>query len=433
MKYNFMLLAFFLLGCSSNKKQQTSTTETENISVVNLSENVLEVSSLPLNEAVSKVNIVSLEVTDESFMGDIDKLQVTDDDIWIKHYKDERIVRFSRSGKYLNKVGIIGQGPQEYIRADDFFIDEKLNEIYIVTTTCGVKVYDFEGTFKRIATKRLAETIFNTVYTQYLFFNNKFFIAQNIALYNIPIPKDSLWSFALVDSTYNKKKIFKNPAHIGREEQIIENGVDFTKFVNYWTESKTNIDTYDNQLTLKYPDTDTIYQYDNTLEDLLPQYSIYANEEKGDYATTHLLYSERKALDYFAIRHYYPSKEFIYLVGTKGDKIYTYCYNRLNGSVRVHVKQGKIIERSGILPAYRIRSKFVLSNDLCGGNFTIDYRSSGKYWIDVLEPGSEENWIDIDEVKTSTVKDETSKTEFIKTLENVNEDSNPILVIATLK
>ena len=66
-------------------------------------------------------------------------------------------------------------------------------------------------------------------------------------------------------------------------------------------------------------------------------------------------------------------------------------------------------------------------------SFHVDYRSQGKYWIDVLIPNSEDNWIDIDEMRTSDVKDESLKAKFIHTLENVEEESNPILVIATLK
>lgn len=54
-----------------------------------------------------------------------------------------------------------------------------------------------------------------------MIYNNHFFILQNLPLYR-EIPKDSLWSLALVDSSYKKKKIFKNPVHIGKEDQIIK-------------------------------------------------------------------------------------------------------------------------------------------------------------------------------------------------------------------
>lgn len=431
MRYITLLLIGLLAGCSSNK----SKTETESISVINLSENVTTVPSLPLSEVVSKIDIVPLEVTDESILGEMSQLQVTDNDIWIKHYKEERIYRFSRSGKYLNKVGMIGQGPGEFVTLSKFFIDESRKEVYIVSASRGIFVYDFEGNFKRQPTQTIVETMFSSLNTQFLVYNNRYFIAQNTVIHK-PVSKDSLWSFALVDSTYLKKKIFKNPAHIGREEQISKNCAQMDHMVNYWTESMTNIDTYNGQLTLKYPDTDTIYKYDITQEELIPQFSIYTAEEKGDYEYTHLWFRERNAFDYFSIKSYYPSKDYIYLVGSKGDKIDTYCYNKQDGSVKVQVRQGEITERKVPwfnIPFRRMECPFVLSNDLCGGDFTVDYRSYGKYWTDTLEPGNEENWIDINKVKASTVIDESKKKELIRALESINEDSNPILLIATLK
>lgn len=241
---------------------------------------------------------------------------------------------------------------------------------------------------------------------------------------------------AWVDNAFNKKKIFKNPVHIGKEKQIIENKASMDKMVNYWTESVTNIDTYSDQLTLKYPDTDTIYQYSFDTEMLVPQYSVFTKEEKGDYEVTHKWFKEREAFNYFTITSYYPSREFIYLVGNKGDKIYTYCYNKQDGTVRVEERQGEITERKVPwfnIPYRRMERPFVLNNDLCGGDFTVEHRSLGRYWVDVLEPDNANNWIDINLVKTSLVKDEDKKQEFIKVLESINEDSNPILLIATLK
>ena len=433
MKCMLLLLTGILLGCSSNKS--TMDVGSNSIPVINLSKSVSNVSSLPLSGAASDVDIVPLEVTDESLLGEIYHLQITEKDIWVHHYKDKRICRFSRSGKYLNKVGKIGQGLGEFIQLSDFFIDEGRREIYIISASRGVFVYDFDGNFKRQPTKTIVETMFGSVFNQFMIYNNHFFILQNLPLYR-EIPKDSLWSLALVDSSYQKRKIFKNPVHIGKEDQIIKNRVQMNYMFNYWLESTTNIDTYNNQLTFKFPDTDTIYNYDSTKEELVPQYAIFTDEEKGDYEYTHLWFRERKAFDYFSIHSYYSTKENIYLVGSKGEEVYTYCYNKEDKNVRLQKRQGEITERDVpwfSIPFRRMECPFVLSNDLCGGNFTVDFRSSGKYWVDILDTGSEENRIDIDQIKASTVIDESQKGKLVKVFENVTEESNPILLIATLK
>lgn len=436
MKHMSLLLigVFVLLGCSSNKKQEPISKS--GIPMINLSEDVSTVPSLLLSEAAEKLEIVPLEMTDESVLSDITEMQVTDHNIWIDHGREFYIYRFSRTGKFLNRIGSIGQGPGEYVNYLTFLVDEDKKEVYIFSTNNGVLVYDFEGGFKKqISDFQTMVGMFSSIYKQYILNDHKFFAIQNFGLYR-SVDKDSLWSFVSLDDNFQKKRLFKNPVHVGKEEQIIANRANMDRMVNYWMEYLTSVDTYNGQLTLKYPDTDTIYCYDDATNQLLPQYAIFTDEEKGDYEATHLWFKDRKAFDYFSIFSYYPTKDFIYLVGSKGEEVYTYCYNKKDGSVRLQKRQSTITERDVpwfSFPLRQMKRDFVLDNDLGGGDFTVDSRSSGKYWIDILEPGGDENWIDIDQIKSSTVIDESKKKELIRVLESATEDSNPILMIATLK
>ena len=425
---------FVLLGCSSNKKQEPMSKS--GVPVINLSEDVSTVPSLLLSEAAEKLEIVPLEMTDESVLSDITEMQVTDHNIWIDHGREFYIYRFSRTGKFLNRIGSIGQGPGEYVNYLTFLVDEDKKEVYIFSTNNGVLVYDFEGGFKKqISDFQTMVGMFSSIYKQYILNDHKFFAIQNFGLYR-SVDKDSLWSFVSLDDNFQKKRLFKNPVHVGKEEQIIANRANMDRMVNYWMEYLTSVDIYNGQLTLKYPDTDTIYCYDDARNQLLPQYAIFRDEEKGDYEATHLWFKDRKAFDYFSIFSYYPTKDFVYLIGSKGEEVYTYCYNKKDGSVRLQKRQSAITERDVpwfSFPLRQMKRDFVLDNDLGGGDFTVDSRSSGKYWIDILEPGGDENWIDIDQIKSSTVIDESKKKELIRVLESTTEDSNPILMIATLK
>ena len=431
---SILLLIITLLGCSSNMKQEPISKS--GIPVINLSEDVSTVPSLLLSESAEKLEIVSLEMTDQSMLGEIRRIQVTDHNIWIDHGREFYIYRFSRTGKFLNKIGSIGQGPGEYTTYSTFLVDEDKKEVYIIANTNGVLAYDFEGNFKRkIIDIQMVLQLFSSPYDQYILNNQKFFATQNFGLYR-PIDKDSLWSFVSLGDDFQKKKYFKNPAHVGKEELIIANRANMDRMVNYWREYLTSMDTYNGQLTLKYPDTDTIYCYDDATNQLLPQYAIFTDEEKGDYEATHLWFKDRKSFDYFSIFSYYPTKDFVYLIGSKGEEVYTYCYNKKDGSVRLQKRQSAITERDVpwfSFPLRQMKRDFVLDNDLGGGDFTVDSRSSGKYWIDILEPSGDENWIDIDQIKSSTVIDESKKKELIQVLESATEDSNPILMIATLK
>ena len=436
MKHMSLLLigVFVLLGCSSNKKQEPISKS--GVPVINLSEDVSTVPSLLLSEAAEKLEIVPLEMTDESVLSDITEMQVTDHNIWIDHGREFYIYRFSRTGKFLNRIGSIGQGPGEYVNYLTFLVDEDKKEVYIFSTNNGVLVYDFEGGFKKqISDFQTMVGMFSSIYKQYILNDHKFFAIQNFGLYR-SVDKDSLWSFVSLDDNFQKKRLFKNPVHVGKEEQIIANRANMDRMVNYWMEYLTSVDIYNGQLTIKYPDTDTIYCYDDATNQLLPQYAIFTDEEKGDYEATHLWFKDRKSFDYFSIFSYYPTKDFVYLIGSKGEEVYTYCYNKKDGSVRLQKRQSAITERDVpwfSFPLRQMKRDFVLDNDLGGGDFTVDSRSSGKYWIDILEPGGDENWIDIDQIKSSTVIDESKKKELIRVLESATEDSNPILMIATLK
>ena len=434
MKSILLLLIITLLGCSSNKKQEPISRS--GVPVINLSEDVSTVPSLLLSEAAEKLEIVPLEMTDESVLSDITEMQVTDHNIWIDHGREFYIYRFSRTGKFLNRIGSIGQGPGEYVNYLTFLVDEDKKEVYIFSTNNGVLVYDFEGGFKKqISDFQTMVGMFSSIYKQYILNDHKFFAIQNFGLYR-SVDKDSLWSFVSLDDNFQKKRLFKNPVHVGKEEQIIANRANMDRMVNYWMEYLTSVDIYNGQLTIKYPDTDTIYCYDDATNQLLPQYAIFTDEEKGDYEATHLWFKDRKAFDYFSIFSYYPTKDFVYLIGSKGEEVYTYCYNKKDGSVRLQKRQSAITERDVpwfSFPLRQMKRDFVLDNDLGGGDFTVDSRSSGKYWIDILEPGGDENWIDIDQIKSSTVIDESKKKELIRVLESATEDSNPILMIATLK
>ena len=81
----------------------------------------------------------------------------------------------------------------------------------------------------------------------------------------------------------------------------------------------------------------------------------------------------------------------------------------------------------------RIERPFILSNDICGGEFQIRYRSNGKYWIDIQAQNYEEYLVDTVTVLSSVVKNEQDKQALLNTFKQLNEDSNPVLLIATLK
>lgn len=84
-----------------------------------------------LQNIADSVSAVMLETTDESLIGQIEKLQVFNDTIYIlDRRKHPGLYIFDLSGRYLGRVGSVGQGPQEYNEPTDF--DVSSDSIYIL-------------------------------------------------------------------------------------------------------------------------------------------------------------------------------------------------------------------------------------------------------------------------------------------------------------
>lgn len=434
----YISIAILIISCTNSKKQVE--VEEKGTPVIDLSsKNIEKVNSLSLSDVAEKMEIVPLELSNKSILANLKTVEVTSNDIWIAHYKDQSVFRFSRDGKFKNQVGKIGQGPEEYVRLADFFVDEEQKEVYIMSTLNGVKVYDFDGNFKRTIIKKIMDDLFTMSDGKVLLYNQSFFLSQRACVHRpISNPIDSLWSMALLDENYEMYKLFKNPAHVGRENLIVENRAKpgTWETPNYLTELPTTFDFYGDKLTIKYADTDTIYQYEPDSETFVPVYMIHSDETKGDYEETHRWIKERRVLNYFIISSFFLTKEYIYLIASKGETIYTYRYNKRNGNIQFVERKEKMMERKFpwfSLPYIGLKRAFILDNDICGGEFTVEYRSNGKYWIDVLYPGSEDNWVDTEIIKDATVKDESLKRRYMQILNETDDDANPVLLIVTLK
>lgn len=434
----YSLIAILLLmGCKQNVAKVGSNDDA--IKVIDIENSLSEiVPSLPLSDAASTVEIIPLETNSNSFIANMEDVAVTERDIFVSDYKDQRLLRFSREGKFLNKIGTIGQGPEEYIQMWQFLIDEEKKEVYIVTILKGINVYEYNGTFKRKVSKTTVNdmTLGDCSISLY---GSTPFICNTLPVLKPNVNSvDSLWSFALADSCFNIKARFYNPSFQGHEKEIIEHRARAFEgeWANYWKEQKPSIDFYDGKFAMKYFGVDTLYQFDVDKQVFLPKYSLSLGK-RPDFEMSHLWIKERKFFDYLWVYDFYDSKDYIYFSAAQSDKIYAICYDKGNGKVKATEKQGKIFEHQ--FPAFstpflRMDTPFSLKNDLCGGgDFTVEYKSLGKYWVSTVLPSDLLEKLDEEELKKESVKDEKAKQQLLHVLGSVTEEDNPILIIATLK
>ena len=135
MKY---LFSFLCLCCVLSVSAQKPV-------VINLAKAISESpKEIMLNELASDIRYVPLETTDDCLMNN---------EFYIMQYTGEDIItsgifHFDKNGKFLNKIGSKGQGPEEYLQGLFAFGDWKNKLLYVqnwTTLTC----YVFDGTFVR--------------------------------------------------------------------------------------------------------------------------------------------------------------------------------------------------------------------------------------------------------------------------------------------
>ncbi|RNC66097.1 6-bladed beta-propeller [Proteiniphilum sp. X52] len=87
--------------------------------------------SLDISESAEIVNIVNLELTENSIIREISKIYVTSQFILIADLMKSEIFVFNKSnGEFIRNIGQKGQGPGEYIMFNDVFFDQGSELIY---------------------------------------------------------------------------------------------------------------------------------------------------------------------------------------------------------------------------------------------------------------------------------------------------------------
>jgi hypothetical protein len=98
-----------------------------------------------------KMKIIPLETVDESLIGRIDNIKVTDNYLFILDRSIARkLLVFDKNGKFLQQIGQSGRGPTEYEGISDFTINEKAKEVLVLDVKPRICIYDMEtGEFIR--------------------------------------------------------------------------------------------------------------------------------------------------------------------------------------------------------------------------------------------------------------------------------------------
>jgi hypothetical protein len=145
-KYILILITLSNLLCCINRGHDKEIfTEGQVISVFPKKEDMRH---FDLSPYLDSIKYVKLELTDESIIGNINKLIIYEDRIYILDDQTYSLFIFDMDGKYLNKIATVGQGPGEYIQLDFFDIDRDSKQIVLTDLMeYWVMRYDMDRNF----------------------------------------------------------------------------------------------------------------------------------------------------------------------------------------------------------------------------------------------------------------------------------------------
>lgn len=95
-----------------------------------------------------KIELIPLELNENSFIKEIDNMHLINDTLYVLDREVRSLTMFDgNSGKYINTIMKVGQGPGEYTHVYDVIIDSTLQEIKLLSPFNFINTYDLSGRF----------------------------------------------------------------------------------------------------------------------------------------------------------------------------------------------------------------------------------------------------------------------------------------------
>jgi hypothetical protein len=218
-KYIYLILIIPLISCK--KEEQTKINAHEIIvSTETSNENLLT------SEFIDTSYFIPLETNDNCLIKGIRKIVFDSQRIFIFDPNgNNKILIFDNKGKFMNKVGNIGQGPGEYIELYDFCIDSASRQIFLLCERGVVMCYDYTGNFKK---KYTLESDLRAWKMEY-FDEHFYFIVQEIDFFNLVITDSK---FKIKQKFFPDKEFGENNVLLVHPLKIVDSSMQYIRYID---------------------------------------------------------------------------------------------------------------------------------------------------------------------------------------------------------
>lgn len=258
MKKILFASVLFLYGCmgehgkenlrfSKEQVKQLGLDSIKSLNIVKQNSIVLDINDflsereIKSSEFIDSVKFVPLETTNESLIGEINKLICTENRFFIFDSDiGKNVLIFSKEGRFIRKIPK-GGGPEEILNPGDIAVDEEKQHLIVYDRT-GLSFFDFDGNFIKRKLVPFYFSNFRVIPNAYLFVT----VAQN---HNVHLGSLSTMQILISDTTF----------------RIISAGFPFhyPKGNSYSITDYTN--SFGNNVNFSFKFSDKIYQVEDTL------------------------------------------------------------------------------------------------------------------------------------------------------------------------
>jgi hypothetical protein len=136
-----------ILSCSACSRNELNKSHSQNLVTISVP---LPVESGTTEDHFSKIEFIALESNAQSMIGDIERIWVYDNSLYIFDRQLKQILRFTDQGQFVAKIGNKGNGPGEYSSIRDFAIDEENGNVFLLCDSpFKLLIVDKQGQFKK--------------------------------------------------------------------------------------------------------------------------------------------------------------------------------------------------------------------------------------------------------------------------------------------
>ena len=268
---------------------------------------------VPFDSVYEEVSIVKLETTEQSIVGNYSKISIVDDVLYIlDDVRSKSLFRFSLDGKFIDKIGNVGQGPGEYTEPTDFYV---LNGyVYIYDEFQNVILrYDKDGNY--ISSTRIPFLAFQVA--QYDTLSYVFRSYNTMNPHFTSLDQCNMW---VTDTSFN----------------IIKSGMKYPVPTNTLAFDSDAMKRIGNEIICYEPFCDSLFVLDQEYN-LQCKYSLDfgGHRKKSFYSSNDAARQSVKNPDFYNVFHCNMSSDFVDCVVALSGHTYLYLYSRTSKKVMV--------------------------------------------------------------------------------------------------